>query len=117
MMEAERCKLITCILPNDGSDRELRRALKTDKEIIRTTSLPANGMAALADARTKSGELPEPTIVRMVQIVVNVGREDDLFDYVYRTAKIGRPGGGMMYLSEEFIASSFNLPQDLPEEV
>lgn len=115
-MAVDHCKLITCILPNDGTDNELRRALKMDKNIIGATSLSAKGVAVLTEAKTRSGNLPESAIVRIVQIVVIAEQADEIFDYVYHKARIGRHGGGVIYQSEDLTASPFYLPEGLPNE-
>jgi hypothetical protein len=65
----EACELITCVLPEDGTEKELIPALRDEKQIIRANSVSGLGMAVLADARTKFGELPEPTLVRKVDVV------------------------------------------------
>jgi len=66
----EACELITCVLPEDGTEKELIPALRDEKQIIRANSVSCLGMAVLADARTKFGELSEPTLVRKVDVVV-----------------------------------------------
>lgn len=109
------CKLITCIVPNDGTDREILRTLRKEKQVLRATSLPARGMAVLEDAETRPGELPEPRLVRIIRIVVEAERADELFDYVFDVAGIGKPGGGTVFMGGEITASSYSLPE-LPDE-
>lgn len=53
-------------------------------------------MAVLADARTKFGELPQPALVRTINVVVPEKDTDELYDYIYEKAPIGRLAGGAM---------------------
>ncbi|MDH3899927.1 MAG: hypothetical protein OEU51_02630, partial [Gammaproteobacteria bacterium] len=81
MKTSENYKLISCMLPDDGSDKKLMRALRNEKHIITANSVNCLGLAVLADAKTKYGELPEPTLVRKVDVVVPAAEADSLFDY------------------------------------
>ena len=88
----EACKLISCVLPDDGTEKKLIRALRDEKQIVRANSVSCLGLEILADARTKFGELPEPNLVRKVDVVVPDEETDELYDYIYEKAHIGRPG-------------------------
>ena len=112
----QACKLITCVLPDDGTEKKLIRALRDEKQITRANSTGCLGMAALADAKTKLGELPEPTLVRKVDVVVPEEQANELYDYIYEKARIGRLGGGAIWLRSLTLASPFVLPADVPLE-
>ncbi len=112
----EACKLITCVLPNDGTHKELIRALRDEKRIYRANSISCLGVAILGDVVTKFGELPEPTLVRKVDVVVLQADAHTLYDYIYETARIGRPQGGAICMGVLNLTSPFSLPGDVPVE-
>lgn len=112
----EACKLVTCVLPDDGTDKKLMRALRDEKQITRANSTNCLGLAILADARTRFDALPEPILVRKVEVVVPEADADALYDYIFDKAQIGRPQGGVMWLGELYLASPFSIPGDVPVE-
>lgn len=112
----EACKLITCVLPDDGTEKKLFRALRDEKHIIRANSVSCLGLTGPAEARTKFGKLPEPTLMRKIDVVVPEDKADELYDYIYDKANIGRPQGGVIWQATLTLTSPFALPQDVPVE-
>jgi nitrogen regulatory protein PII len=116
VIDAGKYKLIICVLPDDGSDKKLMRALRDEKHINTVNSVNCLGMAVLADAKTKYGKLPEPTLVRKVDVLVPAADADALFDYIYEKAYMGRVGGGTILLGDVAMATVYTLPEGLPDE-
>jgi hypothetical protein len=112
----QTCKLISCVLPDDGTEKKLIRALRDEKQITRANSISCRGMAVLADAETKFGELPKPVLARKVDVVVSEADADELYDYIYEKANIGRPEGGVLWLAALTLTSPFALPENVPLE-
>jgi hypothetical protein len=109
-------KLITCILPDDGSDKALMRKLRQEKQIINTNSVACRGISVLQSATCKLDRLPEPSLVRMVRVAVAESEADALFDYIYEIAGIGRKGGGAIFMAPLTAMTLFELPEDIPDE-
>jgi len=109
-------KRILVALPDDGTDRELIRALRRDHGITRVDTVPARAVAALQQAKTRRGRLPEPALAKLVTVVVTANEADAVFDYICANAKIGRPGGGMVLMDQLLGATPFILPAGVPDE-
>ncbi|MGB5329516.1 MAG: hypothetical protein WBO58_14950 [Gammaproteobacteria bacterium] len=112
----EAAKLITCVLPDNGTDKVLMKALRDEKQILRTSSVACRGIAVLQSAKSKHDQLPEPHLVRKVEIAVAEDEADALFDYIYETAGIGHKGGGTLFMGPLINVTPFELPEGVPDE-
>ena len=115
ILPLEHCKRILVVLPDDGTDLRVIEGLRSDKGITRAYSLPVRAVAALQEAKAKRGRLPEPILARLVTVVVAAAEADAVFDYIYTTANLDRPGGGMALMERAAGATPFTLPSDISE--
>ena len=110
------CACIRVVLPDDGRDRRLIKALRREKGITRVDTVAVRAVAALREAKTRQGRLPEPTLAKLVTVVVTETEADAVFDYIYEVADIDQPGGGMVLMERLFGATPFLLPEGVPDE-
>jgi len=113
---AEASKLITCVLPDDGSHKALLKALRHEKQCTRAEVVSCMAMGNLADAKVKPGMLPDKHLARMVRVVVPEAEADVMFEYIYEKAGIGRKGGGVIMQNALVTATPFTLPEGVAEE-
>jgi hypothetical protein len=109
-------KLISCLLPDDGTERRLLRWLRDQKGITRANSVYCRGHSVLREARARRGKLPEPALMRLVTIVADADEADGLFDLIYEKADIHRPGGGALLMTALARATPFALPEGVAVE-
>lgn len=112
----EATKLITCIINSEKKENELLRALYKECQISRANSISCRGFASLFEAKTQVDELPEPHFARLIEVIVPEAEADEVFDFIYEKAGIGKPGAGVLFMAPLLGASSFSLPQEMVEE-
>ena len=106
-------KLITSILPM-GRGHEMLKKLRDEKGIYTANLDTARGMGKLTpdSHRTGAGSQTEKDILN---VVIDSDRADEVFEYIYETAQINKPHGGMIFMTRLRQASPYNLPE-LPDE-
>ena len=110
------CKVINCILPDDGTHKRLLVELRKKKGVIRAGSAIRRGIAALGAVKTKRGKLPASELVRHVFVICAEDQADEIFDLIFWGAKIEQPGRGMMWQQAVTGCTPYELPLDIPDE-
>lgn len=113
---SKSAKLISCILPDDGTERRLLHWLRDQEGITRANSVYCRGHSILREAATGRGKLPEPSLARLVTIVVDADAADALFDLIYEQSGMHRPGGGTLIMTPLTFATPFVLPAGVANE-
>lgn len=105
-------KVITCILPKGIATGVMEKL--HERGVTRQNFAFARGFD-IHDEPQKSG-IPKEVEKEILTVICNDEKEaDETFQFLYEAAKIGRLGGGLMYMSQLTGAQLYALP-DVPME-
>ncbi len=109
-------KAIHCILPNDGTHKRVLVELREKYGIVSAGSATRRGVAALAEAKTKPGKLPEPVLVRELHVICSEDEADEIFDFIFWLAELDKPGRGIVWQQPVTGRTPYEMPTGLPNE-
>ncbi|MDX8388786.1 MAG: P-II family nitrogen regulator [Ghiorsea sp.] len=89
-------KLVTCIAAEDLAHKATQ-GLAVEFGIQAMVSYFARGFGRSAAA--SSGKLGQQTEKVIISVIVESKRVDDVFAYIFHTAKLDRPHGGIIYVT------------------
>ena len=115
-VDAGRYKTICGVLPDDGTDKRLLLELRNKQGIVRAGSEITRGIAALGQAKSRRGKLPEPSLVRRIFVICSEDQADEVFEFMFWSAQIDKPGRGALWQQSLIACSPYELPADVPDE-
>ena len=66
--------------------------------------------------KTKRGKLPLPNLVKLIHVICSVEQADEVFDFMFWSAGIDKPGRGAMWQRAVSGCTPYGLPPDVPDE-
>ena len=116
LQDFPQAKIITCILPDEGQDMALLKALRTEKGIISANTFQCRGFGLQLRRKYKGKRQVAGYSVRMVTVVVQEDQADDLFEYIFYQVNFHHPCPGLIYQGNLLAATPYTLPAGVLEE-
>ena len=114
--EFPACKAIYCVVPDDGTDKRLLAELRKKQGIIRAGSATRRGIGVLAEVKVKRGKLPQSEVVKEIYVICSEDQAENVFGFIFWSAKLDKPGRGMMIQQAVTGCVPYELPADIPDE-
>ena len=105
-------KQITAILPK-GKAKALVDSLVHEHGVERVNVHHARGMGKLTPLRHRG--VGETTEKEVLIVIADAENADELFEFIFFSADINRPHGGLIFMQPTFATTDFVMP-DLEEE-
>ncbi len=109
MNEENSFKLITCYLPK-GRGVSMVKLLNEEKG-IQTTNVTSGRGTGVAGSAIHDSWIE----VDILSVVAGDGKANEIFDFIYKIAKIGEMNNGLIFQSKLIRSIPFKLPE-VPEE-
>lgn len=116
LQDFPQAKIITCILPDEGQDMALLKALRTEKGVITANTFQCRGFGVQMRRRYMGKRQIAGYSVRMVTVVVQEDRADELFEYIYYQVNFDHPCPGLIYQGSLLTTTPYTLPAGVFEE-
>lgn len=110
------CKIINCVMPDNGTDRRILLELRKKFGIVNATSSTGRGVGFLGRVKTKPGKLPHSRLVKKLHVICPVDQVEEVFDFIFWFAEFDKPEMGAMWQQDVTGCSPYELPPDIPDE-
>ena len=116
LQDFPQAKIITCILPDEGQDMALLKALRREKGVISANTCQCRGFGVRLRKRYKGKHQVAAYSVRVVTVVVPEDQADELFEFIYYRVNFDHPCPGLIYQGNLLAATPYTLPAGVLEE-